>query len=414
MATINLEKFIPKYLLNLFQGNNFRNNSYLLGQRGPIWISVTEPYDLYNRIPELRSVIDRDANMFANMQIYKRNKKSKELIDDVPLNKLLDNPNCTQSQNQFLKQYRAQLLTYGNQFIYKNTTKSAGVPNALWNISAFYLQPWLTGKLFQQNSMDEIISEYHMINTLAINDRLYFKQTFKAEEILFTKISDLNNPLIGKSPIACLQWPLSNIETAYKARNVAHQMVGTGILSPKVVKDMSGSTMPMNPKQREEMEKQFRNDYGINHDQRRTILSTTSVEFQGLAVPTQPMMLLEEVSADIVTICNVFHMNPQIFLTNTTYENLRSGIVQTYQDSIIPAAEEFMQALSPFIGLKPEEELIASFEHISILQENKLKGMAAIQAIIASLAQAIEAGMIAKDQAMTIVERELNLRAASY
>ena len=411
--TLNLTRFIPKFILNLFAWNSF-NNAYILGQRGPIYISTTQPKELFNTIPELRAIIGRDATMFSNMKLYKRNKSTKEIIPDPQLDLLLDNPNCTQSQNQFLKQYRMQLLCYGNQFIYKNKVNSKSYPVALWNLSPFYLQPVLTGKIFEQLTMGEIIERYHIINTLSLNGVDYNIRDFETDDILFTRIEDLDNPIIGRSPIASMQDPLSNIKTAYRARNVGHQMVGVGMVSPKAVKDMTGSAIPMNPKEKKDMEDQFGSDYGIGIDQRRTILAKASVDYTALAIPTKDMLLIEEVNADIVAICNVLNMNPQMFLTNTTYENLRASIVQTYQDNIIPAAEEFCQALTPFLGLKPNEEICASYEHLSILKENKLKGMMAIQAIVTALAQAVEAGILDAKSATNILANELGLSADSY
>lgn len=410
--TINLSRFIPKFLTNLFSGGSFYNNSYLLGQKGPIWISVTQPYNLYNSIPELRAVIDRDATMFSNMKIYKRDKKTKKIIPDPALDTLLDHPNCTQSQNQFLKQYRSQFLTYGNQFMYKNKTKSSTYPISLWCVSPFYIQPVLSGRLFDQIKMEDIVTKYKMINTLSLGDFKYARE-FAAEEILFTRIPDLNNPIIGKSPIACLQYPLSNIESSYKAANVAMQHVGVGIVSPETAKDSIGP-LSWRPEERKNVEEQFANDYGISEGQRKTILSNAAVKFSSMAVETVNLMLKEERNDALMTICNVLHMNPQIFLTDTTYENLRSGIVQTFQDSIIPAAEEFVQAIAPFIGVQPNEELCASFEHLSILKENKLKGMQAIESIVKSLTQAVESGILDKKEATTILANELGLNAASF
>jgi len=416
--TINLQRFIPKFLLTLFSRNSLYNNTYLLGQRGPIWIPVAEPKELYNSIPELRAVIDRNSAMFANMRIYKRNKATKEIIEDPELDTLLNNPNVTQDQNQFLKQYRSQFLCYGNAFTYKNAIKSKGYPVSLWNISAFYMQPVLTGKLFNQVSMDDIIEKYKFINTLAISvkgvgDVNYNVSSFETSEILFTRIPDLDNPIIGKSPISCLKYPLSNIEQAYKAQNVAMQHIGVGIIAPKVQKDAMGVVKPT-PEEKEDMERQFGDDYGIEYHQRKTILSKTAVEWQSMATPTIDLQLNETTKANLAIICNVFNTNPQIFITDTTYENLRSALVQTYQDSIIPAADEFMFALSPFIGLKPNEELYASFEHVSILKENKLKGLEGLNQLIVALTQAVTGGILAASAATKILETELNLSSESY
>lgn len=411
---MNLNRFIPKFLLNLFQRNSFFNNAYLLGQTGPVWISVVQPYELYNTIPELRAVVDKDASMFSNMKIYKRDKKTKEIIEDPDLMRLLDNPNATQSQNQWLKQYRQQFLCYGNQFIYKNKVNSKSYPVSLWNISPAYLQPVLTGKMFDQVTMDGIISKYQMINTLSILNIAYGSRTFLPEEILFTKVNNLNNPIIGTSPIAALKYPLSNIEAAYERGNVIMKNVAIGVLSPDSGKDIGGGMLPLNTTERKNIEEQFGNDYGMGMTQRKTILANTALKWQSMSVETNKLLLLENIDAGTKAICNLLGVNSNIFLQGTTFENLRSGIIQTYQDSIIPAAEEFMQALSPFVGLKPTEELCGSFEHLSIMKENKLRGMQAIESIVKSLSQAVETGLISKQQATNILATELGLNAASY
>lgn len=412
--TINLSRFIPKFMLGLFSKWGLYNNAYLLGQRGAIWISVAQPYKLYNEIPELKAVIDRGGSMFSGMQITKRNVATNEVIEDVNLKKLITNPNFMQSQNAFLKQYWGQLNVYGNQFIYKNKTKSATYPQSLWCISPYYLQPVLTGKLFQQTEMSGVIEKYKMINAMSIESggttSTYNVGGFSPDEILFTRIADLNNPIIGRSPIASLQFPLSNIETAYKASNVAMQHVGVGIVSPSQNKDAAGS-LPLQPKAREDMETQFARDYGIGENQRRTILANSSVQFESMGVDVSKLLLKQEIDANLAAICNVYNINAQIFLTNTTYENLRSAMVQTYQDNIIPSAEEFMQALSQFLQLKPTEKLHASFDHIQILKENKLKGMQAIDSIVTSLANCVKNGFITPLQATNILANELGVTA---
>lgn len=408
---LDLNRFIPKFLLNLFQRNSFYNNAYLLGQTGPIWISVVEPYELYVSIPELRAVIDMDASMFSNMRIYKRNKLTGMVIEDNELETLLAHPNCTQSQNTFLKQYRQQLVTYGNQFIYRNSVNSKAYPISLWNISPYYLQPVLSGKMFDQTEMNGIITKYKMINTLSLG-AVEYTRGFEPEEILFTRVNDLNNPIIGKSPLSALKYPLSNIEQGYKALNVAMQRTGLGLISPEG-KDMGAAAM-LTPKERKGMEEQLSADYGINEGQRRTMLANGAVKFQSMAVGTRDMMIIEGNNYNVRTICNMLNMNSNIFLSNTTYENLRSGIVQCYQDNIIPSSDEFVKSLGKFLNIKENEELVASYDHLSILKENKLTGMQSIESIVKSLTQAVAGGILDAKSATSILATELNLNAASY
>ena len=415
-TTLNLNKFVPKFLQSLFSRNNIFSNSYLLGQQGPIWIPIVNLYELYMTVPELRAVVDRDASMFSNMKIYVRDKNSKKIIENHPVLPLLDNPNCLASQNQWLIEYRQQLLVYGNQFMYRNKVKSKETPMALWNISAFNLQPYLTGKIFDQISIEGIVQYFHFINTLSVGGMTFMEKgmTLPTSEVMFTRINDINNPIIGKSPIASLQWPLSNTKAGYERTNAIYNHGGAlGLISPEPGKEGFGPTN-LSPEDRKQMEELYTQDYGISPHQRKIVLSNTAVKFQSMVIPSKDLLIIEDRNANLVAICNAYAINPQIFLTNTTYENLRAGIIQTYQDTIIPQAEKFVQSLTPFLGLKPNEELMCSFEHLSILKENKLKGMQAIESIVASLTQAVEGGILDKKQAIKILERELGLGSADF
>lgn len=404
-----MEKFysltdrVGGWLLSLGRKGGVTGSSYVFGQKGAVWISVAQPWLHYNEIPALKTVIDRRAMMFSNMKLMIVDKDGNP-FEDNELNKLLENPNCEQSQNDFLNEYQTQLCVYGNQFIYRNKPSTLlKYPKALWNVSARYVQPYTTGKIFDQVSTEEIISryDYEMEGT---------KRSFEAKEILFTKIKDLDNPIIGKSPIFNLKFPLSNTRAAYEYRNVIMTEKGAiGILSNES-KDAVGS-INMQPDEKERVEKQYSRDYGISEDQRKIILTNASLKWQPMTYPTKDLMLFDEVDADKRDIIDAYGLNQNIFssLNGTTYENLKNSLVMCYQDTIQPAADSFAQALAPFIGIPEGYKLVASYDHLSILKENKLKGMQSIQAVVTSLTEAVQGGLISRLQAETILAAELGV-----
>jgi phage portal protein BeeE len=401
--------FIPDGLLNFFsKDGQLLRTSYLIGQKGAIWIDTTKPYSLYNSIPQLKAVIDRKASMFSNMELKLIEVKTGKVLEDEQLHKLLQNPNPLQSQNEWLRDYKQQHQVYGNQFIYKNKPSTLSkYPVALWNISPYYMKPILTGKLFEQVKKEDIISEYQFIDGGQT-------KTFNGIDIMFTKIADIDNPIIGVSPIISLKFPLTNTKLAYEYRNVIMGEKGAiGILSNET-KDSMGN-IAMDKEERRKLEQQYRNDYGISPDKAKVILTNASLKWQPMTYPTRDLLLFEEVEANMLAIIDAFGMSINLFSNkNATFENVKNSIIQVYQDTIIPEADLFTQSLSLFLNIPYGQRIVASYEHLSIMKENKLKGMTSIESIVSSLTQSIHSGLLSPIQAETILANELGIMVDEF
>lgn len=396
--------FIPDGLLNFFSKDGlFFRQSYLIGQKGAVWIDVTKPYQLYNTIPQLKAVVDRKASMFSNMELKLIDIKTGQVIEDPKLMKLLQNPNPLQSQNEWLRDYKQQHQVYGNQFMYKNKPSNISTyPVTLVNISPFYMKPVLSGKLFDQIRIEDIITGYELVNAGVI-------QTFDPTTIMFTKINDLDNPILGMSPVVALKLPLTNTQLAYEYRNVIMGEKGAiGILSNDS-KDSMGN-IAMSKKERRELEAQYRKGYGIKSEQSKVILTDASLNWQPMTYPTRDLLLFEEVDANQLAIIDAFGMNVNLFSNkNATFENVKQSIIQVYQDTIIPEADLFTQALGQFLLLPEGQRLVASYDHLAIMKENKLKGMQSIESVVRSLTDSVHAGLITATQAENILANELGI-----
>lgn len=401
---IKFTGLIPEWLQGFFRTKMgyFYKNSYLLGQKGALWIEVDKPYILYNEIPQLKAVIDRKASMFANMELKLIDKNTGEVIEDKDLIKLIDNPNPLQSQNDWLRQFKMQEQVYGNQFIYKNKpSRLTKYPVTLFNISPRYVKPYSSGKIWDQVNMVDIILKYEYYE-------LGKERDFKTEEILYSRLNDLDNPIIGCSPILSLKFPLTNTKLAYEYRNVIMSEKGAIGLLANESKDSMGS-VPLTTEEKTRIESQYRNDYGIGLDQKKILITDASLKWTPMTYPTKDLLLFEEVDANHITIVDHFGLNINMFSSkNATFENVKNSIIQVYQDTIIPEADQFTQNLGKFIGIPENTKLIASYEHLSILKENKQKGMAAIQSMIQALNQAVQSGLLSAAQAQIIIQNELS------
>ena len=60
-------------------------------------------------------------------------------------------------------------------------------------------------------------------------------------------------------------------------------------------------------------------------------------------------------------------------------------------------------------GIKEGTKLVADYSHLSILKEDKLKGMQSIKAVVESLNQAVAGGILDAKTATTILANELGI-----
>lgn len=400
MGTFRLiDRFIPDWLR---RRAGFGVN-YMIGQKGPVWIDTGKPNELYNSITQLKQVIDRKALMFSNMELVLVRLETGERVEDKELERLIQNPNPLQSLNDFLRQFKTQEQVYGNQFMYRNKPSALGYAMALHNISPLYMQPDLSGKIFDQVVLSDIIKGYKY------DDKNGGKKTYLTDEILWSRLNDLDHPLIGRSPIQSLKYPLSNVDGAYKYLNViSHEKGAIGMLSNEG-KDAMGA-MPLSDEEKTNIEQTYRNKYGISEEQARILITQSSLKWTPMSYPTKDLLLMEQIDANQLTIISAFGLDANIFPNkNSTYENVKHGMLVTYQDTIFPEADQFTQSFGKFIGVKDGFRLEARYDHLAIMKENKLQGMAAIKQVVESLTQAVQSGFMSGQQAENILANELGI-----
>lgn len=380
----------------------FNNRINYQINKGEVYIDTDVPYDLYNTIPQLRTPVDKLAAMFSN-GVFKYQKIGSDKFDNMPpeIAKLLENPNILQGQNPFLNQYLRQLIVYGNQFIYKNSaSKITTTPQSLINVSPANLKPKLTGKLFDQVTMDGIVSgfEYNENNTV---------KTFDTTNILWSKISDLDNNLIGYSPLKAMKYPLSNTVAAYQYLNcISSEKGAIGILS-QITKDSMGS-IPMTEDEKKEIESVYRQNNGIEDNQKKIHITNGSVTWSPMSYPTKDLLLMEQIDANFLAILNVLGVNQNLFV-NSTYENLKNGLIQTHNDTVVVYADGFTQALSKFIGVKEGYRLVLDYSHLPYLQADKLQDAQTVKVISDSLTELVNAGIVSNEAAQQIMANTLDL-----
>lgn len=396
----------------LFGSNNWKyffetRPSYQLGQKGAIYLDVETPKYIFDTVPQINQVVRKKSAMFANMVIKLVDAEGNEVVDEQ-LYRLLENPNAMQSQNEFLKQYLEQKDIYGNQFTYKSQASALSTyPNLLWNISPANIQPELTGKIYDQLTPDGIIAQYKLLNTTET-------RRFAPNEIMWTRIADLDNPLVGISPLKSLRYPITNTKYAYDYFNVISNEKGAvGILANKS-KDAMGN-IPLTKEEREKLEKQYKDNYGLGNDssgreKNRVILTESDMSWTPMSYPTKDLLLQEQIDANFLTIIDHFGLNVNIFSSkNQTYENVRNALIQCYQDTIMVEADQYCQSLSKFLGIPEGMKLIADYSHLSIFAKDVTAQKQDFKTISDSLSQLVANNVLTPLQAQEIMRNEMKV-----
>lgn len=392
---------------NFFKGVNFQR----YGVKGAVYIDTQAPYKIFNENPSVNLVWKRKADMFSNGKFKLRNTTTKDVeeIKDAELLNLLLKPNVLQSQNEWMKQYLLQKEIYGNQYLYKSrASKLQKYPTSLINLSPALTQPILTGKVYDQIALDGIIVNYRFVE-------MGIERFYQVEEILWTRLSDLDSATIGVSALKSLQYPITNTKYAYDYYNVISNEKGAiGILSTGSQKDNFGA-MPIDPQEKKRIQDAYLNQYGLGNDdagrdKMRVILTEMALNWQPMSYPTKDLQLQEQIDANFAIIADAAGLNINLFNGKAqTYENTKHAMIQAYQDTIIPFADDFCGNISPFIGVPKGYELVLDYSHLAILQENEDTKAKTIQTILASIGNAVQSGLISREQGLQLALNEFGL-----
>lgn len=380
-------------------GYFYQPQSTRLGTKGAVWLDTNTPNDIYNEIAEYKLVVDRGAKLFSNAEVLLTDKEG-QIIENESFKKLINKPNPMQAGNEFLEELYKQYRVYGNQFVYGNKPSAiAEWPVALWNVSPAYLQPVLTGKVFEQTTLDGIVQYFQYIE----NEN---KRIFETKDLIWMKITDLDNPVIGKSPVYALKFPLTNTKLAYQYRNVIMAERGAiGILRPRAERDSMG-VLPMDADERKRIHNEYIKNYGVDDRQSRIILE--NVEWEPMSYPTKDLLLFEEIDANKMTIIDSEGLSVNIFATKSaTYENVKHGMIQSYQDTIIPFADMVAQAWTERF-CREGQKIKFSYEHVSILKQDKTQDITNLNTATSSLTQLVQSGILNTAQASAIITNMTN------
>jgi len=346
-------------------------NNYLVGQSSPEWLNDKQLLDWYSLVPQVKTVINRKALMASNMKIrlVRGEGEDAEQIDTHPVLDLLQTPNVLQSQKEFIIQNWVFFEIFGESFTLMNGGEFITTPSSLFNLPNDLLEMKLTGKLYKQIEESGIIDGYK----LEVNGK---SEDYKAEEIIHFANYGGSDGIKGQSVLKTLQFPVTNTFKSYEARNVLIAKRGAiGILSNSSG-DETGS-IPLKPKEKEELQEKFDSKYGLKEDQSQVIVTNGSLKWQAMNFDVEELALHLEETQNFRILVDAFGLNMNIFSDEkgATFENQKEGQRSAYESTIIPQAESWLEKLSKAIlteqDIKSGLRLWPDFTHLPCLQANQ-------------------------------------------
>lgn len=378
-----------------------------------------EYLDSYNDIPELNAIINLKANSFSNGKIkaYKPSKTG-ELTDisySDPVISILKKPNFFQAEKEFLKQTKSFHEIFGNEYLYilagTGTRKLSSFISTVKALSSLppnlvdcdYTQsiPWFEQPRDQMP--DGIKYTYSLGNNKTQpldNDFLIHLNDNRAT----IKDPQKKDFLVGESKMKALTPAINNMRMAYETRGVILANRGAlGILSNDSA-DAAGQ-IPMTGEERNEVYKQYENNYGGLPGQKSIIITNARLKWQPMTVAPDKLGLFDECQEDFFRMCDSYGTPQELFssTTGTTFENQNQAFKRLYDNTIIPEANEWIGALQSYFYPNGEVILCMDYSHLSVFQEDLELNASALGSLITALSKAFA------DGALTIEEYQAEL-----
>ena len=317
-------------------------------------------------------------------------------IANESLVRILRAPNWFQGQGEFWRQTSLFHDIWGNEYMY--FLRPFGMANSYKGL--FTINP--------ENVEIEYKSETEFFMDESGEAVKYFYVTDDGKRMPLDKenIIHLNdnrvqkkNLLKGTSKIESLRGPLENIRLAYKKRNIVLK-TPIGILS-NGQSDAIGQAVPMDPTEKEKAQTRLE-IRGPN-----PIITNLAVKYDSMDIDSRKMGLFEETKEDTLKICDAYGVPYEMLAAQkgVTYANLKEAKKQFYEETIIPDAQEKVDALNLFLGTDSRTwHITASFAHLPVFAEDIKNRAVSLKQMIEALSKALA------DGAITLVQYKIELQ----
>jgi hypothetical protein len=300
----------------------------------------------------LNNVFNKIASKLSSAQ-FTSEFENNELLEKI------NNPNTTQSKEEFFKEFAIFILSSGWTVVWKKYQSYGN---------------FKTLELINLNPDDTDVNENSV--TTEINGKS--ETILLSDVILFYDSVRNNKNKKGYSRVMPLRSQINNIKDAQVAKGIQIENSGTTIVSPKQTaagNNIDEGLNAMVPQmgagiktQREEMEDRFSSRGLIN----RIIVSSKGLDAKNLSAELNTVKFYEIVETDILAVYDAYNFPIELspYGKNATFDNKEIAEVSLIENEVSPLAKNLINSLNAeFPNKKPIDVNFNHLNSMSVIQE---------------------------------------------
>lgn len=366
----------------------------------------SEVLDMLNLVDKRRAliactpfatVIERCGSMFSNGKFYVTDKDGNEHLDNEKgkyskIRSLLKHPNPIQSGRQFNKQVEITLKTFGFCPIYTFRALRSEVPVSMWIIPPELFHVEIDPNIWKKSKLEDIVKKAWIMwgneNIHLENDEYFIVSDANAD------VSMSRQELSYNHVTDSLSKPINNWIAQMIARGTLIVDGGPkGVLCNNANGDIYGDSS-LNPGEVDRLNENFKRKYGIVGKLFSILVTTANVKWVPITGNSEDLKLHQEDKECRNAICNALGINPNVLISDSTYDNQNGAKRDAYQDLVIPDSENYCEALTKAIARDDEIVIRLDYSHISVLQEDKKNAASALSLVSNAIRNLYNDGII--------------------
>lgn len=354
----------------------------------------------YSKCSPINSIINKQADALKNGRFMLVDGKGNEVkSDNKYLSAILQQANPLQTFRQFLGQAYAYMKIHGVAYCLPVFGLNRTEPTSFYVVPNFLVQPQYTRKMFMQTELKDIISGFKIEGIAGIippeNMLMLMDSSVPVDQTL-------GKMVLPQSRMISIADSINSVIASTDAWYTIARRKGLplGIISSGG-KDAT-STIPLTKEQKDEVHGELNEGYGMSASLKKFIITSASLNFQGISVPTKDLMLLEGIEAHSRIICNAYNYPFRLLEYDSGSSLSNGGEVKEarktlYVEQIIPDAETICSMITNWFGMKGMR-LAVYYDHLEIFQKSKEETARAIMSLTAGLDRALVRGVITKEE----------------
>lgn len=280
----------------------------------------------------------KSANTYnLNTRIIKT--KALVAIPDHELNAVFLKPNILQGWAEFIEQVVGFKLVTGNSYIHMigpTAGLNKGAIREMWNIPSQIIRPVAGDKMEPVRGYKYLTSETIIPYEQVIHLKYWTPEYFNGQN------------LIGLSPIRASLRLVTKSNASFDSSVGALQNQGAfGIISAE--KDTG-----LTEEQADMIERRLQEKVGGPANRGKTIITPATLKWQQMGMSPVDLNIIESDRMDLRALCNIYHVPSELFndAANKTYSNTKEAGSAVYTNAVLPALNQFRDALNQYISGK--------------------------------------------------------------